>query len=294
MSPDAALGLCRFLHDASAMLLWGASAYLWTLVPRNLATDIGWRLRSFTILAIVVAEATTVTMLPLEAAIIGEGWSDAIDPSTIGAVLFETTVGRAWLIQAAAAAILTATLAIPRRSRQPAIALASGLLLATVASTGHAVMQAGWEGIAHRLNDTIHVLSAGAWLGALLPLLPILAVLKNPENRFEAGVALKRFSTVGHVVVALALVSGVVNTALVLGRWPTDWSSPYQAMLAFKIALVAAMVGFAAFNRYVLVPGIAQRGSTAVQGIVRGTIAEIAIGIAVVGLVSVFGMLEPT
>ena len=54
------------------------------------------------------------------------------------------------------------------------------------------------------------------------------------------------------------------------------------------------MVGFAVFNRYVLVPRIARRGPSAVHGIVRGTVAEIAIGISVVGLVSVFGMLEPT
>ena len=276
------------------MLLWGASVYLWTLVPRNLTRDIGRRLRSFAILAIVVAVATTAVTLPLETAAIGEGWSDALDSSTIGAVLFETTVGQAWQIQAVVAAILCATLVLPRGGRLPATVLASGLLLASVAFTGHAVMHMGREGIAHRLNDAIHVLSAGAWLGALVPLLSILALLGKPESRRDAGVALKRFSTAGHVVVALVVASGVVNTVLVLGRWPTDWSSPYQAMLALKIALVAVMVGLAAINRYVRVPRIAQRGSQAVQGIASATIAEIAMGLGVLGLVSVLGMLEPT
>jgi putative copper resistance protein D len=276
------------------MLLWGASAYLVTLVPRNLALDVGQRFHSLGVLAIAVATATTVAAIPLESAVIGEGWNDALDSTTIRAVLFETSVGYAWQVQAAAALVLTLTLAIPLHSRHLATALASGLALAAVSLTGHAVMQEGWLGVAHRVNDAVHVLSAGAWLGGLLALLPILKMLDDPERRFEPTAAVRRFSTAGHVAVALVIASGVINTVLVLGRWPTDWSSPYQVMLAIKIGLVAVMAGLAIINRYALVPRIAWHRSFAVPAIRLGTVAEITLGICVVGLVAVFGMLEPS
>jgi putative copper resistance protein D len=269
------------------MLLWGASAYLSTLVPRNLAQDVGRRLLSFRVVATVVAVATTVVLLPLETAFIGDGWGDALHLTTIRDVLFETSVGQAWQVQAVAALILAATLAISPGRRQAATALASGFLLASIALSGHAVMQEGWVGAAHRINDAIHVLFAGAWLGALVPLLPILKTLNDPDRHFEATTALMRFSTTGHVAVALVIASGVINTILILGRWPSDWSSPYQAMLASKIILVGIMVAVATVNRYAFLT------SGAVRALRLGTVTEIALGLCVVGLVSVFGMLEP-
>jgi copper resistance protein D len=75
---------------------------------------------------------------------------------------------------------------------------------------------------------------------------------------------------------------------------PTNWSSPYQAMLACKIALVAAMVCLAIVNRYVFVPPMTRDIAQAVQAIRRAIFVEIALGLGVVALVSLFGMLEPT
>jgi putative copper resistance protein D len=151
-------------------------------------------------------------------------------------------------------------------------------------------MQEGWLGLAHHMNDAVHVLSGGAWLGALVPLSLTLAALNDPERCEPAEVALRRFSSAGHVAVALVVLSGVINTILVLGRWRTDWSSPYQAMLAAKIALVVTMVGLALVNRY----GLAAHRPDAVRAIRSNTIAELALGFGVIGLVSVFGLLAPT
>ena len=293
MGPDAALALCRFLHDASAMLLWGASAYLWALVPSKLAEDVGRRQRLFVVVSIVVAVATTTVSFPLQTATLGDGWSDAFSLTIARDILFDTSVGIAWQVQAVTAAFLAATLAVPPRRRRPATVLASGLVLVSLTFSGHAAMQQGWIGIAHRINDAVHVLSGGGWLGALVPLVAILGRLGSAEAGSEAGIALRRFSTAGHDVVALVVASGVVNTILVLGSWPTDGSSPYQAMLAAKIALVAMMVGLATVNRYTLAPGIASLRSNAVRAMRRATFAEIALRLGVVALVAVFGMLDP-
>lgn len=293
MTVDAALAGCRVLHFASVMLLWGAFAFLRTMVPVDLAASIGRRLRWLWIVAAAMVAATIAAALPLEAAMIGEGWADAFDPATLQAVLFDTSVGHAWQGQALAVLLVLAAFAAPARMRMGAVALTAGLATASAALTGHAVMQAGWLGVAHRLNDVCHVLAGGAWLGALVPLLLVLGAFGRPDSRRQAGTALRKFSFAGHFAVAAVLASGVINTMLVLGRWPTQWSSPYQALLAAKIAVVAVMTCLAIVNRYHFVPRLADHRDEGMRAIRLVTIAEIVLGVAVVGLVSVFGMLEP-
>ncbi len=287
---EAALAACRFLHDAAALLVWGAAAYLAGLVPEALAEAIGRRLRPALSVAIAVAVATTLASLPITAATVGDGWGDALDPDTLGTLLFGTSVGTAWLLQAAAAGILAATWISTPRLRTTAAA--AGLVVAALALSGHAVMHSGAVGLLHRLVDTVHVLAAGAWLGGLVPLALILAAAGR-DCWGSTNLALRRFSSVGQVVVALVLLSGVANTALVLRRWPTDWSSPYQALLVAKVAAVAAMAALALANRYLIVPHMARDRPRALRLIRNAAIAEIALGLGAVGLVSVFGLLDP-
>ncbi|ENN84399.1 hypothetical protein RHSP_22981 [Rhizobium freirei PRF 81] len=293
MESTSALELCRFLHDASLMLLWGACAYLTFLVPRSIA-DIVWRMSAMAFFLItVIAALTMLISLPAATATIGNGWSDALDFGTLHDVLFNTTVGQAWQVQAVAAAMMVCAFLLPESRRRLGLALGSGFGLAALSLTGHASMLEGSLRQAHRANDIFHVLTGGGWLGALVPLIPILRLLSRPECRTDAGLALRRFSKVGHWAVAFVILSGIVNTMLILKRLPTDWSSPYQKLLAIKIALVAGMALLAVLNRYVFVPWIGRNPSRALQALRLGSIAEIIIGIAVIGLVAVFGTLEP-
>ncbi len=293
IDPEAALAACRFVHDAACMLLWGASSYLAALVPRDLARDVGLRLRPFRIGAAAVAVLTTAAMLPIDVAGVGNGWGDAVDPATFNAVLLETSVGYAWLVQAMAALLLILAFAAPVRLQPGVTAGAAGLLLATLALGGHAAMHEGWLGVAHRLNDALHVLAGGSWLGALIPLLLVLRRLDSAEWRDEAIIALHRFSTAGHGAVALVIATGVANTFLVLGRWPIDPASPYQLLLAAKVALVATMTILAVANRYAVVPRMASDRVAAGRFLRLATVAEIGLGCGVIALVSLFGLLEP-
>ncbi|RRI06520.1 hypothetical protein EH240_04450 [Mesorhizobium tamadayense] len=52
------------------------------------------------------------------------------------------------------------------------------------------------------------------------------------------------------------------------------------------------MIGFAIVNRYLLVPKIRTRGA-ALRGLRFCTLAELALGVGVVALVSLFGTLPP-
>ncbi len=293
MDTTTALQLCRFLHDASLMLLWGACAYLSLLVPRALA-DTVWRMvaKPFLLIA-AIAVLTVLAVLPVTTANIGNGWSDALDAGMIHDVIFKTTVGAAWQAQALAAIVMAGALLLPEKRCRYGLTLGAGLGLASLSLTGHASMLEGWLKQVHRANDILHVLAGGGWLGALVPLLPTLRLLGRPECRAEAQLALRRFSNAGHVAVALVIVSGIVNTLLILKRLPTDWSSPYQMLLAVKIALVAIMAVLAIINRYVFVPWIGRNHDRALLALRLGSVAEVVIAIVVIALVAVFGMLEP-
>lgn len=290
---EAATALCRFAHDAAALLLWGAAAYIVALLPPRLQGDIEQRLHAFRVGATLIAVATTLAMLPLEAAAIGEGWPDAADAATLQAVLTQTGFGHGWQAQAWAALLLVASLAAPRGWRWPATAAASALVVASLALTGHAAMREGWAGLAQRSNDAVHVLAAGAWIGALIPLRPVVRALDGPvSSRRDAGRALRRFSNAGHAAVALVIATGAANVALILGRWPTDWRSPYQALLAAKIAVVMAMTGLAVLNRYVVVPRM-RRSRPWADAFGLAVMVEIGLGAAAVACVSIFGLWDP-
>jgi putative copper resistance protein D len=292
-SVAAVLALCRFGQDAAALMLWGASAYLAWLVPKDIVAEVVARIGRWGAVAVIVVVVAVAAKLPAEVASIGEGWRDGFDPAMIVSVLKETSVGQAWTAQAVTVSLLASVQAAPRRMRLGATALASCLVLSSLALGGHAVMHEGLIGVMHRANDVLHVLSAGAWLGSLLPVLVILNFMGRSEWRADAGLALRSFSRAGHVAVALVLISGVVNAALVLGRWPTDLSSPYQALLDAKVLSIAAMGGLALVNRYLFVPRLSHQPE-ALTALRRATLAEMPLGLAAIALVAVFGMLDPT
>jgi putative copper resistance protein D len=288
---DGALAACRLAHYAALVLVFGTAMFLRGLATPVLAEPIGRSLRIPVRLGLVLAAAMTWLWLPLQAAEIGGG-EGAADPGTLSAVLFDTGFGHAWLCRVVLSIPLPILAAVwPRRPG--ATVLAAGLLLASMALAGHAAMQEGAAGLLHRLNHAVHLIAGGFWLGALVPFALCLPRLRDPDLRRDAIQAMRRFSTAGHVAVAAVLASGIVNIVLVLGRWPTDWSSPYQALLACKIALVLTMTGLAVTNRYVFVPRIGRSNGAAVRAIRTGVIAETLLGLAVLGLVATFGLLDP-
>lgn len=293
MEPELALYLLRFVRDAVAMLLWGTYLYLWVLVPSPLKQRTTQALARARVTGLVVLALATIAFLPVEVAFIASGWPSVFSKSMVYGVLFGTGVGRVELAQALIAIVLLATVKV-QVCRQPALTSCGvGLLLVSLAFSGHAVMQNGFIGVVHQANDVIHVLSAGAWLGALVPLALILIGLKYTRPDSQAALALKRFSTVGHVIVGLTILSGICNGLLVMDGWPKDWARPYQMLLVAKVAVVAAMMSTALVNRYRIVPDIPKDPAGAVKALQRGTVIEIVLGLLAIGLVAVFGMLNP-
>ncbi|MDO3436661.1 copper homeostasis membrane protein CopD [Rhizobium sp. CBN3] len=293
ITPETAYIACRFFLDIAALYLWGSSAYLWLLVPASLSGNIWARQYWLQALALGSIVAATIVALPFRSAILSEDWAQAFDFSAMLDVLSDTAIGTAWIWQAAGtAALLLAYIAAPMRLRAATMTVAAGFLLAGLAASGHAAMNTGWLRALHRGNDIVHVLAGGAWFGALIPVAYILPLLSDRQAGRDAATALVRFSTAGHVAVGAVLISGVANMFLIIGSFPLDWSVTYQLLLSLKILLVLSMIGLAILHRYMLVPKLSwSRG--AVTALRIGTVVEIVLALAVVGLVAWFGMLEP-
>ncbi|SHG21076.1 copper homeostasis membrane protein CopD [Bradyrhizobium erythrophlei] len=292
IAPHVALALVRLCFDAAAITAYGVSGFIACVAPKRLGQAITASSNFLTVAASSLAVFSTLAWLPIEAAVIGESWQSALDRSTLSVLLCDTAMGKAWLVRLALSLLLAA--ALLWRSTPIARLALSGLLLASLALTGHANMDEGTRGVLHILNDAAHLLAGGAWLGSLLALPGCLARLRDPAFCTEAKTALRRFSSAGHLAVALAIATGIVNTVLVLGRWPTDFTSTYQMLLVAKMALVAGMTGLALVNRYIFVPHMVAEPDRAIIQIRHGTYAELALGAGVLALVAFFGILDPT
>jgi copper resistance protein D len=288
----AAFIIIRFVHFAAAMSLFGASLFLAVLARPVLRAALARSTGPILAAASVIAAATAILWLLLVGGEMGGGWRDAFDPAVLSATLYETQFGSLWQgrLVLALALLIVAPWRCPPRSAL--IAILAGVNLASLGLAGHAAMRMGAEGVFERANQALHLTAAGFWLGALAPLLVCLRLLDDPALKNEAAAALRRFSGLGHVAVAAVLATGVVNTFMILGRWPGDFSSPYQACLAMKIATVAVMVLIALYNRYWLVPRL-EGDAGASAALMRNTALEIGLGAIVLALVSAFATFEP-
>ena len=228
-----------------------------------------------------------------------------IDRDAIGMLLSGSATGTAWETRMVAlvVAALAALVAGGRVSRLGLVALASGVALATLAWAGHGAMDEGAIGWAHLVADVLHLVAAGAWVGALLGLI---LLVSRPAARIDAAHlklthrALHGFGTVGTVVVATIVVTGLVNAWLLVGPGNVlDLGATlYGRLLLAKLALFAGMLGLASLNRFRLTPGFERSIASADYGRALAALRhslglEAALAVAVLALVAWFGMLEP-
>ncbi|CAI0848029.1 copper homeostasis membrane protein CopD [Serratia quinivorans] len=284
--------LCRFVHFAAVMLMFGSSLFTALLSPQRLSPYLTRDVRPLLVFCTRLAGLSAVALLAIQAGQMGDGWADTWRLDVWWAVL-GTTFGEVWRwhLGISLLALLSLWLAEPRRTQ--ILALLSTLLLVSMAFIGHAAMHDGALGVAHRFNHALHLLAAGYWFGSLLPLLVCLRYLTQPQSRSDALTTLIRFSRWGHLAVALVVLTGVINGLIILGSWPLDVDSPYQRLLLFKTALVALMVMVALANRYAIVPAMSSMPQLAQRGLVLACWIELGLGAGVLLLVSLFATYAP-
>jgi putative copper resistance protein D len=228
-----------------------------------------------------------------------------IDRDAIRLLLEGTPTGTAWWTRVAALAVagLAGGLARGRSRWLGLAALASAVALANLAWTGHGAMDEGAAGWQHLAADIVHLLAAGAWIGALLGL--ILLVMRGAQRVNVAHLrlshrALHGFGTVGTILVGTIVLTGLINAWFLIGpaKVPTLAVHTYGQLLIAKLGLFAVMLGIASLNRFRLTPDLERsievEDHQAALGLLRRSLAvETGCALAILGLVAWLGVLEP-
>lgn len=208
-------------------------------------------------------------------------------------MLLETDVGLAWALRMTALAIV-----VIRPGLWPA-SLAGAIALASLAWSGHGAMDEGWLRFWHFLSDILHLLAAGAWLGALLALvLMVSGRIGDTRLRLIAD-AVKRFEWVGALIVLTVSVTGVMNYLFIVGpRLDGVLFGTYGQLLAIKVLVFAVMLVLAALNRFHLGPSLQQslrdgQHLIAAKALRRSVVMELALALLIVALVAWLGTLSP-
>lgn len=196
------------------------------------------------------------------------GWTVArlvarFDPGLTAEYLATTHHGRATLMRLALTLPLLA-LALSRGSQtsKTLFAVTSLGVLATFSYLSHAAVQHGAVAL---MADLGHFAVAALWGGAVLytALAPAWSDPRQLENLTRT---VRRVSRVGLISVLVLAVTGVYASVLHLDAPALLATTPYGRTLSLKLALVAVVLGLAAFNRWVFLPRLAARGATRVFG----------------------------
>lgn len=227
----------------------------------------------------------------------GKPMSQAIADGTIRVVLSRTEFGRLWVwrfgLSIALGVLLTAIARSGSNRSRLRVAVGAVLVaaayLATLAWSGHAAAGPYTQIV----SDIVHLLAAGAWLGALPGLVFLLGCAQPLEISTQI---VQRFSTLGVISVGALVVSGLGNTWYLVGDLPALIGTNYGRLLLAKLALFAAMATLAAVNRWSLTVRLKAKDasrSPAERSLRRNAGFELGIGIIIVAIVSVIGELAP-
>jgi putative copper resistance protein D len=273
----AGLTIVKFVHLSALMVLFGCGAFpLYAKKPDGV-------LHGYLRDLVLTSAITALTSGVLWFAFPGPG--------------LDTTFGQVLIVRLLL--IAGASTLFARKSAGAAWSVAvvlSAVAVATIAWTGHArngvIAGAGL----HLLGDMLHLIAAGVWIGALAWLLLLLTPYTQAP-RPEIEHALAGFSGIGPGVVAMLVITGIVNSLFLIGpqNAVSLWRKAYGLTLLIKLALFALMFALAAVNRYRLTPRLAMaadRGSTeqalrAFKGTIAAETALAVLGLAAVALMGV-------
>ncbi|MFY9710563.1 MAG: copper homeostasis membrane protein CopD [Candidatus Cybelea sp.] len=307
----------RLLHYAAAVSLEGTFVFwcliAWPAFARTEASQafqgrLDRRLFALAWASLLVAVASGGAWLVIVASnMSGMPLGAVLWGPVLGTVLTQTRFGEDWELRAALAVVLAGCLAVQGLTRKHVAAwiglLAAAAFIASLAWAGHgaASEDVPFDAI-HLPADILHLLAAGAWLGALLPLALFLVQARrdgSPEVVTVARAATQRFSVLGLSCVGTLLVTGVVNTWFLSGSIPALLGTLYGQLLLVKIALFAAMIAVASVNQRSLLPCLADgaRENTlrvrACWQLGRNASIEASLGIFVLAVVGIIGVLPP-
>ncbi len=264
----------RWLHLACALGLVGLVTALLLAGRSDRPTALAWESRMLgwaralagllllSGLATLAYQATVVTGRPHAALEVVE-WMRLLGQSQFGTV---------WLVRHGLLLLLTALLLLREREHSAADRLAfraeawllAALGAAAMAWAGHAAAVEP-SGLAAGLLHALHLIAAGAWFGALLPLGALLRDASREagaDTRPFAVLAARAFSRLALVVMGTVILTGLANTWFQVGSIPALVGTRYGWLLLLKVSLLIPILILAQHNRRWLLPRLSGDGAT--------------------------------
>jgi putative copper export protein/methionine-rich copper-binding protein CopC len=283
--------LGRWLHFGALTLIIGAVTFRVLLLPRlpveaGLAATLRRRAWRCCGIGTLLLAASAILRLWLQSHAL-HGAAYAWDSALLASMLSETMWGRAWLLQAFGIAVLGAALLLARRGHDaPALgpALAGVIAVAVVpALSGHAI--GADNPTLAVINDTLHVLVAGGWIGTLAVLagaaLPA-AVGRSSTPHDDVATLIDRFSPIALGAAALVLVTGVLNALIHIDAIEQLVRTAYGRALLVKVGIVALVVAAGFINWQFVRPRLGTLEATRRLRVSIGV--ELALAVLVLGV----------
>lgn len=293
----------RWVHLASCLFLVGATAILLFGGRSDRPTARAWfrRVGGWAWALALISIVSGCAVLAAQAAIVEGRAVGALDVDALRRVVLDTHGGRVWLVRQGLLVLLLAFLSLRADIRSRAdwlaarleSALLAALAAALIALGGHAAA-AEADGARALVNDAVHLLAAGTWLGGLLPLAFLLRRAGTPDGadaRPYAVLTARHFSrwALGAVVVLAA--TGAANAYLYVGDMAGLLGTPYGHLLLLKLLVFAVILVLARVNRRTL-PALAGEAEAVGRPAMRrlGRFVSIEAALALILLAVVAGM----
>lgn len=297
--------LLRFAHYALLLGLFGLLGFRELGLGRLAAAGNVPELRGIVFAGAILAPVISSALILVAIAEMMGQQVAALKWATIEVMVASTSLGWAFAARLALLIAAIGALALPLKTwSRAASAILLGLAVATLPWSGHAAANEGGLGLLHRLNDALHLLASGLWLGAIgwFAYL-VLAAHRQPDRPVTATLleTMHRFAPLGATLVGIVAVTGILNAHLVFGLEMSIavLGTPYGVLLAIKIALVGAMLLFAARN--------ARLGRRAARESLDGRLTaasllpqlrsslltELSLAALVIGCVALLGLMSP-
>lgn len=289
------------MSEASAILTWpllvsqlaifGTAAFALMLAPATI--DDGrhsspsfiaiWRA-----LAVVIVIISPMLFIAMASGMAQITWTQV--PPLIPQIVRETYAGRLWMWRFGAVAMLAIVAWVPERARFTSAGLMaiSAILILLGSLISHAIDKGPFAVAIY----CVHQMAAGIWLGALASLLIASRRADAAHQWIEIDAMTARVSSVCGWSVAVMLVSGPYTAFERLG-WNLKLlsDSAYGRTLLLKLAIATPALILGAYNRYRLVPTVAEARVRA--QLVRSVMIECVLLIAVMGWSAVLANTPP-
>jgi len=241
--PPVLSSLLEWLDVTGIALLLGAILFILSAIPRSQMSP-GDKAALQTLLwRVITVTALAELLLGIAVAINSFGVTDVLGGLT------STRPGRLWLLRETglAATSVSALLAIRRKgpARPQTIATVALMIGSLAAIAGSSHVGVGADRPFAVLLLLVHLSCAGAWAGAALLLLMLLALKRAGGARFPALALLRSFGAPAGCCVAVASLTGIALAARQVASVDAALTTTYGQILIVKVlaVLTAGLLG---------------------------------------------------